>query len=113
MKKPKQPKKRNKIVDWLNSLDRHSFFKLIKLVFSITLLILPFLYGFTYVLGFVLGLTVMGYAFINPSPFFMLAMRKMFGIDDIDNSLVKKGVFDEYERKEKENNRYKVKYNKN
>ena len=55
----------------------------------------------------------MGYAFTNPSPFFMLVMRKMFGIHDIDNNIVKKGVFDEYERKEKENNRYKVKYNKN
>jgi len=103
----------NDIIGWVKEFDRYSILKLVKLVVSIVLIVLPFLLGWYYVLGFVLGLTVMGYVFLDPSPVFIMTLRKMFGLD-LNNSMVYEGVINEYEKQEQQRPRsgFKVRYNK-
>jgi hypothetical protein len=85
--------------------------KVIKIIFNILLIVLIFVLGWRYILGVVLGMALMSYLILFPTPMMLQLFDKLFGYDYYKTMFMRMKNDTEKTKHEYET-RFKVKYKK-
>lgn len=85
--------------------------KVIKIIFNILLIILLFILGWEYILGLILGMTLMSYLILFPTPMMLQLFDKLFGYDYY-NTMIMRMKNESEKNKQEYETKFRVKYQK-
>lgn len=85
---------------------------LVKIIFSILMIVLPFIYRMPYGYGFIMGSMFIGYLFLFPSPIGLVMLDKVFNYSDKIAVIMKNESENNDEKYQKIKNKGQVKYKK-